>query len=80
MLNQFRGDGAPVAGEVRINPQARVALVNQHHADQLNLSLSPLAFMRRRFPGDGSYDHDQRLRSHLVRDWLPSCLKGGSDG
>jgi hypothetical protein len=56
----------PTSGEVRINPKCRVAMVNQHHADQLDLSLSPLAFMRRRFPGDGSYDHDQRLRSHLV--------------
>jgi len=41
-------------------------MVNQHHADQIDLSLTPLAFLKRAFPGDGSYDHDQRLRSHLA--------------
>ena len=43
----------------------RIALVNQHHADQIDLTLSPLQFLTDRYPGDGSYSHEQALRSHL---------------
>ena len=43
----------------------RIALVNQHHADQIDLTLSPLQFLMERFLGDGSYAHEQALRSHL---------------
>jgi ATPase subunit of ABC transporter with duplicated ATPase domains len=60
--------------QVRLNPHCRVAMVNQHHADQLDLSLSPLAFMKRKFPGDGSYNHDQRIRSHLANLGVTSKL------
>lgn len=47
------------------SPHARYALVNQHHADQIDLTLTPLEFLERKFPGDGSYDHIQKLRGHL---------------
>lgn len=47
------------------NPHARFALVNQHHADQIDLTLTPLQFMLTKFPGDGSYNHEQKLRGHL---------------
>ena len=43
----------------------RLALVNQHHADQIDLTMSPLQFLMDKFPGDSSYDHEQGLRSHL---------------
>ena len=56
----------PTIGEVKITPGCRVAVVNQHHADQIDLDLTPLAFMKRQFPGDGSYNQDQKLRSHLA--------------
>mmetsp|Transcript_41752 Transcript_41752/g.104344 ORF Transcript_41752/g.104344 Transcript_41752/m.104344 type:complete len:753 (+) Transcript_41752:38-2296(+) len=64
---------------------ARFALVNQHHADQLDLSLTPLAFMHQTFPGDGSYGHEQALRSALAQTGVYSelqttvinCLSGG---
>ncbi|KAJ8608392.1 hypothetical protein CTAYLR_008157 [Chrysophaeum taylorii] len=56
----------PTRGEVLRSPHARLALVNQHHADQIDLSKTPLDFMRGKFPGDGSYDHDLKLRAHLA--------------
>jgi len=64
---------------------ARFALVNQHHSDQLDLSLTPLAFMHQTFPGDGSYDHEQNLRKALASTGVYaelqttqiSCLSGG---
>ena len=52
-------------GDVARNPHARFALVNQHHADQIDLSLTPLQFLRTLFPGDGGYEHMQTLRGHL---------------
>lgn len=53
-------------GEVRRSPHARYAIVNQHHADQIDLSMTPLQFMASKFPGDGSYEQTQKLRSHLA--------------
>lgn len=46
--------------------QVRIALVNQHHADQIPLDQTPLQFMQATYPGDSSYEHLQRLRSHLA--------------
>eukprot|EP00315_Gephyrocapsa_oceanica_P024718 CAMPEP_0185468454 /NCGR_PEP_ID=MMETSP1365-20130426/97738_1 /TAXON_ID=38817 /ORGANISM="Gephyrocapsa oceanica, Strain RCC1303" /LENGTH=897 /DNA_ID=CAMNT_0028075193 /DNA_START=42 /DNA_END=2736 /DNA_ORIENTATION=- len=65
LVKLLLGDLAPTAGEVVRNGGARIGLVNQHHADQIDLTLSPLQFLMERFPGDGSYAHEQALRSHL---------------
>lgn len=59
------GDLQPTEGEVKRNPHARFALVNQHHADQIDLTLTPLEFLQKLFPGDGSNEHMQKLRGHL---------------
>jgi len=75
----------PTKGELRINRGARIALVNQHHADQLDLTMTPLQFMLNKFPGDGSYAHEQALRSHLSQCGCgadqqfvtAACLSGG---
>ena len=59
------GSLEPTEGEVKRNPHARFALVNQHHADQIDLTLTPLEFLHKLFPGDGSNEHLQKLRGHL---------------
>jgi ATP-binding cassette subfamily F protein 3 len=56
----------PTKGEVKRSPHARFALVNQHHADQIDLTLTPLQFLQHKYPGDGSYEHLQKLRGHLA--------------
>jgi ATP-binding cassette subfamily F protein 3 len=56
----------PVSGLVERESGARIEVVNQHHADQIDLSLTPLAFLKSKFPGDGSNAHDLKLRSHLA--------------
>lgn len=56
----------PTKGEVKRSPHARFALVNQHHADQIDLTLTPLQFLQHKYPGDGSYEHLQNLRGHLA--------------
>ena len=79
------GELEATEGEIVRNGGARIALVNQHHADQIDLTMSPLQFMMDRFPGDGSYDHEQQLRSHLhscgvvseMQSLPASALSGG---
>mmetsp|Transcript_24243 Transcript_24243/g.78964 ORF Transcript_24243/g.78964 Transcript_24243/m.78964 type:complete len:703 (+) Transcript_24243:134-2242(+) len=66
LVKLLLGDLAPTAGEVVSAGGVRIALVNQHHADQIDLTLTPLQFLMDRFPGDGSYAHEQALRSHLA--------------
>ena len=71
------GELEPTGGDVLRSSQARFALVNQHHADQLDLTQTPLEFMRARFKqseSETAYDHLQRLRSHLA-----SCGVGGNN-
>jgi ATP-binding cassette subfamily F protein 3 len=56
--------------------QARIAIVNQHHAEQIDLDLTPLEFMRAKFPGDGTNNHIDLLRSHLDRMGVPTAKQG----
>ena len=56
----------PTRGEVKRSPHARFAMVDQHHADQIDLTLTPLQYLREKYPGDGSYEHLQKLRGHLA--------------
>jgi len=66
LLKLLVGELEPTEGAVVRSAHARFALVNQHHADQLDLAQTPLEFMRSKFPGDSSYEHDLKLRSHLA--------------
>lgn len=65
LVKLILGDLEPTEGEILRAGGTRIALVNQHHADQIDLTLSPLQFLMEKFPGDGSYNHEQQLRSHL---------------
>jgi ATP-binding cassette subfamily F protein 3 len=66
LVKLLLGELSETEGEITRAGGARIALVNQHHADPIDLSLSPLQFMMDRFPGDGSYAHEQAVRSHLA--------------
>lgn len=66
LVKLLLGDLQPTAGDIRRSTRMRMALVNQHHADQIDLTMTPLEYMKSKFPGDNSYDHEQRLRSHLA--------------
>ena len=76
------GDLEPTAGEIKRSSHARFALVNQHHADQIDLTLTPLDFLQTKFPGDGSYEHLQKLRGHLsscgVTSGSSNVMEGGT--
>jgi ATP-binding cassette subfamily F protein 3 len=66
LVNILMGKLEPTTGIVERESGARIAVVNQHHADQLDLTLTPLAFLKSKFPGDGSNAQDLKLRSHLA--------------
>ena len=42
------------------------------------MSLTPLQFMLKKYPGNGSYEHTQKLRSHLASCGVTSGSGGGS--
>jgi len=65
LVKLMLGGLEPTIGKIALNRGARVALVNQHHGDQLDLTMTPLQFMMRKFPGDGSYNQEMAIRSHL---------------
>jgi ATP-binding cassette, subfamily F, member 3 len=65
LVKLIMGELEPCEGEVRRSPHARYAKVDQHHADQIDLSITPLQFLLQQYPGDGSYEHTQTLRGHL---------------
>jgi ATP-binding cassette subfamily F protein 3 len=65
LVKLIMGELEPCEGEVRRSPHARYAKVDQHHADQIDLSMTPLQFLAKQYPGDGSYEHMQTLRGHL---------------
>ena len=73
LVKLLTGDLEPIDGRVIRDPKARIALVNQHHADQLELSQTPLDFMLSKFPADGSYEHTIKLRSHLANCGVPGA-------
>lgn len=66
LVKLIKGELQPVEGAVRRSPHARFAKVDQHHADQIDLSMTPLQFLQSQYPGDGSNDHLIKLRSHLA--------------
>jgi len=64
-LVKLLGELKPTEGAVVPNRNARFALVNQHHADQIDLKLSTMELMSHKFPGDNSDSWMRSLRSHL---------------
>jgi ATP-binding cassette, subfamily F, member 3 len=80
LVKLIMGELEPCEGEVRRSPHARYAIVNQHHADQIDLSKTPLQFLAQQFPGDGSHEHTQRLRGHLSSCGVTSASSSSSGG
>jgi len=66
LLKLLMGRLEPTSGEATRDPGARIAIVDQHHAAQIDLESTPLAFMLARFPGNGSVKHMEELRAHLA--------------
>ena len=50
LINVMLGKYEPLAGECKLNDQARVKIFTQHHLDQLDPAKTPLEFMTEKFP------------------------------
>lgn len=74
LVKLLLGELEPTSGLIKRSLHMRVALVNQHHADQIDLEMTPLQFMLSKFHGDGSYAHELKIRSHLA-----SCGVSGGE-
>mmetsp|Transcript_133004 Transcript_133004/g.331866 ORF Transcript_133004/g.331866 Transcript_133004/m.331866 type:complete len:785 (+) Transcript_133004:53-2407(+) len=74
LLKLLLGELEPTVGTVWRNRNARFAVVNQHHADQIDLTLSPMQLMRCKFPGNRSDSWERGLRSHLEQCGIEARL------
>jgi ATP-binding cassette subfamily F protein 3 len=74
LLKLLLGQLQPTEGEVVINRHARFAVINQHHADQIDLARSPFEFIKDKVPGNGSDLWHRYLRKELVRNGIGESL------
>ncbi|KAI9632629.1 putative translational regulator GCN20-like ABC transporter protein [Dioszegia hungarica] len=61
LIKLLTGAIQPMKGSATINPRVRVAYFTQHHIDQLDVTMTPVAFLQHKFPGKV----EQEYRSHL---------------
>ena len=76
LVKVLLGQLEPTSGVASLDHGARVALVNQHHADQLSHDKTPLAFMLEKFPGDGGAAHEREVRAHLASVGVSAAQQG----
>jgi len=74
LLKIMLGELHPNDGEVVINRHARLAFVNQHHTDQIDLARSPFDFLRDSVPGNRSDSWCKYLREELIKNGIDSSL------
>ena len=80
LVKVLLGQLEPTSGVASLDQGARVALVNQHHADQLSYDKTPLAFMLEKFPGDGGAAHEREVRAHLASVGVSAAQQGTPSG
>lgn len=59
LINQIN----PMEGDAKRNSRLRIGFFSQHHIDQLDLSVNPVAFLAARFPGRTEQEYRQHLGS-----------------
>ncbi|WFD44505.1 hypothetical protein MPSI1_003173 [Malassezia psittaci] len=59
LLNQI----TPLEGDAKRNSKLRIGYFSQHHIDQLDLTMNPVAFLASRFPGRTEQEYRQHLGS-----------------
>lgn len=61
LVKLLTGQIQPIKGSATQNNRCRVAYFTQHHVDQLDLTMTPVAFLQSKYPGKT----EQEYRSHL---------------
>ncbi|WFC96522.1 hypothetical protein MBRA1_003183 [Malassezia brasiliensis] len=59
LMNQI----TPLEGDAKRNSRLRIGYFSQHHIDQLDLTVNPVAFLASRFPGRTEQEYRQHLGS-----------------
>ena len=65
LVKLMLGELEPTAGVVHRNAGARVALVNQHHGDQIDLDMTALDYLCSQHKGEISREIVEQMRAHL---------------
>ena len=65
LVKLMLGELEPTAGVVHRNQGARIALVNQHHGDQIDLDMTALDYLCSQHKGEISREIVEQMRSHL---------------
>ena len=65
LVKLMLGELEPTSGVVHRNSGARIALVNQHHGDQINLDQTALDYMCAQHKGEISREIVEQMRAHL---------------
>lgn len=74
LMKLLLGELQPSGGKVITSRAAKFALVNQHHADQIDLTMTPLEFVKSKAGGDGSESWIRFLRSELDNSGIDTSL------
>ena len=61
LLRLMQDELTPLAGHVARHSKLKVARIDQHHADSLEMDLTPLEFMAKKYPGV----KPEEIRAHL---------------
>ncbi|WFD03345.1 hypothetical protein MOBT1_002034 [Malassezia obtusa] len=63
LIKLLMGQVNPMDGDVKRNSRLRIGYFSQHHIDQLDLTVNPVAFLAARFPGRTEQEYRQHLGS-----------------
>uniref|UniRef100_A0A0N4ZF79 ABC transporter domain-containing protein n=1 Tax=Parastrongyloides trichosuri TaxID=131310 RepID=A0A0N4ZF79_PARTI len=61
LLKILLGELEPTSGLRQVNRKIRIGYFSQHHVDQLEMDMSPLALLQQRFPGTSVEEHRAAL-------------------
>ena len=70
LMNLMVGQLEATTGEIERDRHMRVARFTQHHVDQLDLTVTVMAYFKERFPGA----KDQEIRQHVAKFGLNNNL------
>jgi ATP-binding cassette subfamily F protein 3 len=69
------GELQPTAGSVHRNQGARIALVNQHHGDQIDLDMTALDYLCSQYKGEVGREIVEKMRAHLTSCGIDAQLQ-----
>ena len=72
LIKVLMGDLEPTQGQISRHRKVRAATFSQHHVDQLDLEMTPLDFLLKKFKSLNASPND--IRSHLARFGVTAAL------